>query len=703
MRTQVIFTALIYTVLIFAFAIALNYGMDILRIGEIGERIRQHDIANQAALAERSLFEVLGTDACPAMTGRLVELKELVRRVGEDLSRYSRFSWLKKREFEYLSHTYLLLQLELYALTLKLNRECEAGLIPALFFFEIEHEPSTRQGYILSDIAKEYEEQLIVISIDKDFDKEPLIPVLLKRYNVTSAPTAILGTARFPDETSFDALNATTHALLTLQTLNLQYTIRATRTNRTRLATELREQLPNAPSFSQGDILLVLSRLEQQPQLACEAKDRWKDALADADPDDIEQLAILHESLASLDCAARAAERAGNLRAAAQHWRDRGKNWRADILEALVNGAHPTLVFEPATIRPNLKPNANWRALLLGNSSMTLKKGDRVLVQSDRVTRDWLGAQLNQSPWSNRSEAFLSVFSERHTWPANELHPNIGWHEGGRARELARAGIEIIPAVGTLVARQTDSNRWYASDEQGIFRFEVPLDKLYYPATRFLTKDIAVIVDTHGVNMLVDHALSAQVSTVLSDCDHPAKVAAAAYLSDRNITVICLPDLYGWRALGHTLNLFTSPPFTRRANEVVVGNRPLQISRGEPMLVLNATTDVPALWYYGTPARYFAALSEALPTLSSQMHIYTFTEYGHMDRVVEAARTVKARILASRAYTEDDYRQLAVWLNERDTHKLILFHSASYPAGQRLYTEFPDQTTFGDVNPVILP
>ena len=33
----------------------------------------------------------------------------------------------------------------------------------------------------------------------------------------------------------------------------------------------------------------------------------------------------------------------------------------------------------------------------------------------------------------------------------------------------------------------------------------------------------------------------------------------------------------------------------------------------------------------------------------------------------------------------------------------MLFHSAPYPAGVRLFEEFPGQTTFGDTRPRFLP
>ena len=47
--------------------------------------------------------------------------------------------------------------------------------------------------------------------------------------------------------------------------------------------------------------------------------------------------------------------------------------------------------------------------------------------------------------------------------------------------------------------------------------FEVPLDKVLYPTTRFFSDDLAVIMDTHGVNMLVEQAI---IHTRLSRLRH---------------------------------------------------------------------------------------------------------------------------------------------------------------------------------------
>jgi hypothetical protein len=249
---------------------------------------------------------------------------------------------------------------------------------------------------------------------------------------------------------------------------------------------------------------------------------------------------------------------------------------------------------------------------------------------------------------------------------------------------------------GTLVARHKD--RWFAVDDKGVFRFEVPADKLLYPTTRFLHEDLAVIIDTHGVNMLVEQAIRKKVDFVLSDCDHPGKVYAAKYLSDNNISVVCFPDKYVYLAMGHNLSLAGSPPFEFvNSSYVKIGGRPITIYPEDRIVVVNASDQPYALWYYQTPTSYFNILEKT----GLNVTYVSLSSFGEMKKATAKAREIDASILATRVFNEDDYADVKSWLLDRPDNKVILFHSASYPYGQKLFSEFQSQTTFDDPNPVI--
>ncbi|RMD58093.1 hypothetical protein D6825_02020, partial [Candidatus Woesearchaeota archaeon] len=289
----------------------------------------------------------------------------------------------------------------------------------------------------------------------------------------------------------------------------------------------------------------------------------------------------------------------------------------------------------------------------------------------------------------------LVSFSERLSYSPVDLREDVGWHEGGRVRDLLRINISHAPAVGTLAARM--NGRWFAVDDKGVFRFEVPIDKVSYPTARFLRRDLAVLMDTHGVNMLVEQSLRNNVSLVVSDCDHPGKVYAAKYLSDRGVDVACFPDKYVFLALGHNLSLVGSPPLIVRNDSAVIGGRGVYLQAGDSVVVTNATDEKYALWYYQTPASYFDALMHSLPLNATFVELNDFDQMG---RVVREARKRGVDFIATRVFSRSDYDVLKGWLSENASRKAILFHSASYPYGQLLFREFVNQTSFDDPNPV---
>jgi len=306
------------------------------------------------------------------------------------------------------------------------------------------------------------------------------------------------------------------------------------------------------------------------------------------------------------------------------------------------------------------------------------------------VHRDWLGGQM-ANPYGPE---ILTTFSERLTYSKAELLPEIGWHEGARLKELKKTGASHYPAVGTLVARNED--KWYAVNGNGTFSFEVPLDKLYYPTTRFLRRDLAVIIDTHGVNMIAEQAIRYNATTVVSDCDHPGKIKAAKYLSEKGVDVICYPDKYVYLAIGHNLNLVGSPPVELGVGKAIIGNRPVVISTNDKILSVNATSEAYSLWYYQTPASYMSTISQILPL---NIDYYSLSDFGQMEKATQRAREINANILATRVFNSQDYHAVKRWLDESTTRKAILFHTASYPYGQKILNEYPDRTTFDDPNP----
>ncbi|MBW2969870.1 hypothetical protein KY319_01980 [Candidatus Woesearchaeota archaeon] len=686
-RKKILWRSLFLTILIFAIGIMLNHVFDSFRISIIETVMTEHEISSESYRAERFFTETFGGDTCEIMVTRISDLKKEIRKVGEDLGTYSRFSFFRRKDYDYLKRKYFLLEFRFLALIQRLNQECDKPYLPIIFFYEIDDDASERQGFILQDLSEEYDQHLVVLNLDKDYTDEPLVSLLAKNYNVTTAPTLIIDGMKHEGLIYTGEINASIQKVFRradpyTQNINFNITTTAAGTNTTKLL-ELLERTANdekADNWARADAKLVIGRLTKNETQICESL-AYYDKIKPQTP---EEQALIYETSASMGCGR---NREAFLRAAAQAWKTAGNNWRAELMERLAKGKL-NLKFEPKTIEPALK---NATSAIIGKTTITLNSSSLLVSQEDRVYRDWLGGQI-ANPYGPE---LLTTFSERLNYNTTELMPEIGWHEGARIKELQKTNLTHKTAVGTLVARK--NGEWYAPDENGIFRFEVPIDKLSYPTTRFLRRDLAVIIDTHGINMMVDQAIRENATAVIGCCDSPSKVQAAEYLSEKGTAVICLTDKDVYLALGHNTTIAGSPPIEVKEDKAIIGNRPIKITQEDRIVALNATEDKYALWYYQSPAAYFEELSKAIPL---QVEYVTINDFGQMEKATQKARETKATILATRVFNSQDYNAVKKWLDEDPERKVILFHSASYPYGQKIFQEYTS-ATFNDPNPIL--
>lgn len=438
--------------------------------------------------------------------------------------------------------------------------------------------------------------------------------------------------------------------------------------------------------FAKGDLTLMLGRLKNDPDMIFLAQDFYHRETEISN--EWEEKAILFETIASLENS-----KYYYLRAA-DAWKKVGNKFRSKLAFDLAFNRKLELEFDTAGLESyELKKEPN-EAIIIGNSQFELTKDDLIVSQTDRVTRDWLSYQL-QNPFSKN---ILRTFSERLTYTDEELLAEVGWHEGARVLEIKNSGIKHKIATSTIVAKH--NGKWYAPNEEGIFMFEVPEDKILYPTTRFFKENLAMVIDTHGINMLVEQAINYKATAVIGCCDNPGKIKAAKYLSDNGLKVICNTDKYLPLIIGSGANILGSAPFKVVEDKLVFGDRPLEISLDEPVIVMDIISENYGMSYYDTPARYFNVLESKGVKLN--IIPVEVTDFNQMDRVIMKAKMKNSNIIAIRIFSLDDYQNVKAWLEENSKHKAILFHSEPYPYGYKLAREFESQTSFDDINPILI-
>ncbi|MDO8660635.1 MAG: hypothetical protein Q7K43_01980, partial [Candidatus Woesearchaeota archaeon] len=415
---ELIVLSFFITVGVFIIGILLNYGLDFVRVNTIVDQMVSHEIGRLSFVVEKEFTQTVGSVPCALLRERIIELKKQIRQVGSDLSGYSSVSWLNKKDFDYLKRKYILLQLRFFSLVQGVNTACGDPYIPILFFYSVDDELSEREGFVLEDLSKAYEDKVVVLSIDKDYSDEPLAYLFAKAYNVSVAPTVIIGGVKHEGFEYQGVLNATILSILRkpdpFAPVDFKYVLQSAGTNISWFASQLDILLSEvADPFARGDLKLIKGRVFQNRTIVCSALEEYDSALESAKG---EQRAILLETTASLGCGR---NKAIALREASREWLSLGVNWRANILDALARDVAPVLAVIPSNIIPNLSMNTtqNTSRVFIGSSKLTLNSGARVLPQIDRVRRDWLGGHLNQSPWGSE---LLSVFSEEHTYSRAE-------------------------------------------------------------------------------------------------------------------------------------------------------------------------------------------------------------------------------------------------------------------------------------------
>ncbi len=338
-----------------------------------------------------------------------------------------------------------------------------------------------------------------------------------------------------------------------------------------------------------------------------------------------------------------------------------------------------TMVFEQINIEKYKPPVKNFKKIIIGKSSIKITKEMRIKTQVDRVTRDWLSAYNISAP--------PSQFNKERIVP---------WHEGEKVREILKLTTpNIIPVWGT-VAKKFD-NRWYAPDAKGVYRFRISEDKIYnYPSTIIIDENTVIMNDTHGINAIAWDSLDADLVVGCGDLD--GKVQAAYYLASHGVNVYMPTDRFVSLLIGTKTKgtIIGSAPVRKTSDGAIIGGQPISIRRDEPIMVTNTTAGYP-LQYYDTPYLYFKELEKYIGKELKIMPV-DIAEYGKADKIVSRAKRAGVKVIGIRVASKEEYEAVSWFLRSDKSHRAVLFHSAVYPEGYRLFFEFPAQTTFGDIN-----
>jgi hypothetical protein len=418
-------------------------------------------------------------------------------------------------------------------------------------------------------------------------------------------------------------------------------------------------------NFARGEITALLGRMKEDKELFCQCIEYYEKAV-----DEVKYPGMIYEMLFMINY-----ECGKDYNSSIEDVIKNTKGWKRNFYKKVKKG-DMRFEIEKIKIKKKIKVPKKVSTIVLGRSFIELKNKARIGFQMERIYRDWLSNTVDVFPYD-----YVPVENIKK------------YHEGSRLREILASDLEfeMMPLTATIVVKANDG-KWYAPDEKGKFRFEVLGDKLMYPTTKRF-KNICLITDTHGISSLVPDAVKYDVDLVIGCGDYTGKMQAAYYLASKGINVYFPGDRFINEILGHDSKgvLLGSAPV--KGN--IIGGQPVSIDVQELIIVQDIGKPYPAQ-YYDAPTRYFTSLNKLVEL---NLEFVKVDELSETYKIVERAKEKKAKVIAVRVFDEKDYEAVSEWLKEDKDHRAILFHTSLYPT-QKIFYEFPEQTSFGDPHPV---
>lgn len=134
--------------------------------------------------------------SCPAVYKIFNTNLDLLDRTRKRLEDYNQKSAMDKENFDLLQREYFIAEMRYWLLSQKVREICNEDIVTVLYFYSDSAESDT-QGFILNYLKRKLKEQLLIFSFNSQFEKEPIIPILLTRHNLTEYPALVIENETF--------------------------------------------------------------------------------------------------------------------------------------------------------------------------------------------------------------------------------------------------------------------------------------------------------------------------------------------------------------------------------------------------------------------------------------------------------------------------------------------------------------------------
>lgn len=184
----------IFLLIIYLLIIGITFVLDTWRINELDKQINTYTLKHESFLATNSFYEVMRKKDCnfskTYIFNEYADIRELSINIASFknriLSTNEKLHDIKKRDF-------IIAQAENLNKIQKHNDVCENKIYPLFYFVDGDVIGFNQQSLILQQFAMNHKEDIIIYTLDINYDEEPVIKFLLDIHKVKYHNTVVFG------------------------------------------------------------------------------------------------------------------------------------------------------------------------------------------------------------------------------------------------------------------------------------------------------------------------------------------------------------------------------------------------------------------------------------------------------------------------------------------------------------------------------
>lgn len=192
----------IITILIFALGLLLGMLFDYERVQSLEEKYYENELDYRSLQLQFSFLDFTQYDenSCAAFE---VAMKNSVSELSDSLEKveqYENSANTQQDSFELIQRRYILDNIRYWMVVEEAKEVCDINRLGVLYFYSTDNCPSCPdQGVILTYYKKKYGDSLLVFPIDVDnVANEPILEVMMGRFNITSIPSIVVDGETYP-------------------------------------------------------------------------------------------------------------------------------------------------------------------------------------------------------------------------------------------------------------------------------------------------------------------------------------------------------------------------------------------------------------------------------------------------------------------------------------------------------------------------